>query len=397
MDAADFSAVLSEVRRFVRERVVPVETEIDEKDEMPADIREAAKKMGLFGFALPEEYGGLGLSMYEEAQLMFELGYTTPSLRSMFGTNNGIAGHVLMVGGTEEQKAEWLPRIASGEVLASFALTEPEAGSDPSTLTTRAHLDDGGTSRSSAAESGGEWVINGAKRYITNAPLADVFMVFARTDPDAPRTRGISTFLVPAGTPGLTVAPKDHKMGQFGAWTADVYFDDVRVPASALVGGDEGLNRGFGTAMGCIAHGRVHISALMVGMAERLVDESVAYASTRRQSGKLIGSFQLVQGLIADSMTDYYAGRATVLEAARRFDSGEDTKIGPSCTKYFASEMVWRVADRAVQVHGGAGYMRGVAVERFYRDARLFRIYEGTSQVQQVIIAKALLGEAARG
>ncbi|MEH0554821.1 acyl-CoA dehydrogenase family protein [Streptomyces sp. B21-101] len=397
MDAADFSAVLSEVRRFVRDRVVPLEAEIDETDEMPADIREAAKKMGLFGFALPEEYGGLGLSMLEEAQLMFELGYTTPSLRSMFGTNNGIAGHVLMVGGTEEQKAHWLPRIASGEVLASFALTEPEAGSDPSTLTTRAHPDDGGTSRSIGAESGGGWVINGAKRYITNAPLADVFMVFARTDPDAPRTRGISTFLVPAGTPGLTVAPKDHKMGQFGAWTADVFFDDVRVPASALVGGDDGLNRGFSTAMGCIAHGRVHISALMVGMAERLVDESVAYASTRKQSGKLIGSFQLVQGLIADSQTDYYAGRATVLEAARAFDAGTDTKIGPSCTKYFASEMVWRVADRAVQVHGGAGYMRGVAVERFYRDARLFRIYEGTSQIQQVIIAKALLGEAARG
>ncbi|MFG2730948.1 acyl-CoA dehydrogenase family protein [Streptomyces canus] len=385
MDAADFSAVLSEVRRFVRDRVVPLEAEIDEKDEMPADIREAAKKMGLFGFALPEEYGGLGLSMLEEAQLMFELGYTTPSLRSMFGTNNGIAGHVLMVGGTEEQKAHWLPRIASGDVLASFALTEPEAGSDPSTLTTKAHLD------------GDEWVINGAKRYITNAPLADVFMVFARTDPDAPRTRGISTFLVPAGTPGLTVAPKDHKMGQFGAWTADVFFDDVRVPASALVGGEDGLNRGFGTAMGCIAHGRVHISSLCVGMAERLVDESVEYARTRRQSGKLIGSFQLVQGLIADSQTDYYAGRATVLEAARAFDAGADTKIGPSCTKYFASEMVWRVADRAVQIHGGAGYMRGVAVERFYRDARLFRIYEGTSQIQQVIIAKALLGEAARG
>ncbi|MEU6228831.1 acyl-CoA dehydrogenase family protein [Streptomyces sp. NPDC047042] len=385
MDAADFSDVLSEVRRFVRDRVVPLEAEIDEKDEMPADIREAAKKMGLFGFALPEEYGGLGLSMYEETLLMFELGYTTPSLRSMFGTNNGIAGHVLMVGGTEAQKAEWLPRIASGDVLASFALTEPDAGSDPSTLTTKAHLD------------GDEWVINGAKRYITNAPLADVFMVFARTDPDAPRTRGISTFLVPAGTPGLTVAPRDHKMGQLGAWTADVYFDDVRVPASALVGGADGLNRGFSTAMGCIAHGRVHISALMVGMAERLVDESVAYASTRRQSGQLIGSFQLVQGLIADSQTDYYAGRATVLEAARAFDAGTDTKVGPSCAKYFASEMVCRVADRAVQVHGGAGYMRGVAVERFYRDARLFRIYEGTSQIQQVIIAKALLGEAARG
>ena len=387
MDAADFAAVLAEVRRFVRERVVPFEAEIDEKDEVPEEIRDAAKKMGLYGFALPTEYGGLGLSMHEEVQLMFELGYTTPALRSMFGTNNGIAGHVLIVGGTPEQKEQWLPKLAGGEVTASFALTEPDAGSDPSSLTTTAHRD----------ENGG-WVINGAKRYITNAPIADVFMVFARTDKDAPKTRGISTFLVPAGSPGLTVAPRDHKMGQLGAWTADVGFSDVRVPASALVGGEEGgLNRGFRTAMGCLAHGRVHISALCVGMAERLVDESVEYARGRVQSGRPIGAYQLVQGLIADSQMDYYVGRATVLEAARNFDSGQDTKIGPSCTKYFTSEMVSRVADRAVQIHGGAGYMRGVPVERFFRDARLFQLYEGTTQIQQVIIAKALLGDAARG
>ena len=383
MDTDEFTTILAEVRRFVRERVVPRETEIEQNDAIPDDIRDAAKKMGLFGFALPEEHGGLGLSMVEEVQLMFELGYTTPALRSMFGTNNGIAGHVLMVGGTDEQRAEWLPRIASGEVTASFALTEPDAGSDPSSLTTTARRD------------GDTWVIDGLKRYITNAPIADVFMVFARTDKDAPKSRGISTFLVPAGTAGLTVAPKDEKMGQFGAWTADVSFDGVRVPESALVGGAAGLNRGFRTAMGCLAHGRVHISALCVGMAQRLVDESVAYAKTRKQSGRPIGSFQLIQGLIADSMMDYYVGRATVLEAARAFDSGEDTKVGPSCTKYFTSEMVSRVADRAVQIHGGAGYMRGVPVERFFRDARLFRIYEGTTQIQQVIIAKALLGEVA--
>lgn len=384
MDAGDFEAILAEVRRFVRERVIPLEPEIDEKDHVPEAIREAAKQMGLYGFALPEEYGGLGMSMLEEARLMFELGYTTPALRSMFGTNNGIAGHVLMVGGTPGQKAEWLPCLASGEVTAAFALTEPEAGSDPSYLSTRARRD------------GSDWIISGAKRYITNAPIADVFMVFARTDPEAPRTRGISTFLVRRDTPGLAVAAPDHKMGQFGAQTADVYLDDVRVGADAMIGLEGGLNRGFHTAMGCLAHGRVHISALCVGMAERLVDESIAYARIRHQSGRPIGSFQLVQGLIADSMTDYYVGKATVLEAARHFDSGVDTKIGPSCTKYFASEMVWRVADRAVQIHGGAGYMRGVAVERFYRDARLFRIYEGTNQVQQVIIASALLGDAAR-
>ncbi|MBV9383311.1 MAG: acyl-CoA dehydrogenase family protein [Streptosporangiaceae bacterium] len=384
MDATVFAEVLSETRRFVRERVLPLEAEIDEKDEIPEEIRQAARQMGLFGFALPEEHGGLGLNMTEEVQLVFELGYTTPALRSMFGTNNGIAGHVLMLGGTAEQREHWLPRIASGEVTASFALTEPEAGSDPSTLTTRAEPADGG------------WVISGAKRYITNAPAADLFMVFALTDPALPSSRGISAFLVPRGTPGLTVGPKDHKMGQAGAWTADVYLDGVHVPGSAVVGGADGVGRGLRVAMGCLAHGRVHIAAMCVGMAGRLVDESVSYAAQHRQSGRPIGSFQLVQGMIADSMTDYYAGRATVLDAARRFDAGEDTRVASSAAKYFASEMVCRVADRAVQIHGGAGYMRGVPAERFYRDARLFRIYEGTSQIQQVIIARALLGDAAR-
>jgi len=385
VDATVFAAVLGETRRFVRDRVVPAEAGIEEKDEIPEDIRQAARELGLFGFALPEEHGGLGLSMTEEVQLVFELGYTTPALRSMFGTNNGIAGHVLVVGGTPEQQSQWLPRITSGEVIASFALTEPEAGSDPAALTTRADRE------------GTDWVLNGVKRYITNAPLADLFMVFARTSQDAPAGRGISAFLIPRGTSGLTVGPKDHKMGQAGAWTADVLLDDVRVPGSALVGGATGEGRGLRIAMGCLAHGRVHIAALCVGLAERLVDESVSYARERRQSGRPIGSFQLIQGLIADSMTDYYAGRAAVLDAARRFDSGQDTTVGPSCAKYFASEMVHRVADRAVQTHGGAGYMRGVPVERFYRDARLFRIYEGTSQIQQVIIARALLGDAARG
>jgi len=390
MDPATFAEVLSSTRQFIRERVVPREAEIDDRDEIPDDLRQATRQLGLYGYALPEEYGGLGLTMTEEVQLVFELGYTTPALRSLFGTNNGIAGQVLMVGGTPAQQAHWLPRIASGEVITSFALTEPEAGSDPSTLTTRADP-------VKAEGAGAGWAISGTKRWITNAPAADLFMVFARTDQDQPGGRGISAFLVPRDTPGLTVGPKDRKMGQAGAWTADVYLDRARVGADALVGGEGGLGRGFHTAMGCLARGRVGISAMCVGMAERLVDESVAWATQRRQSGRPIASFQLVQGLIADSMTDYYAGRATVLDAARRFDSGEDTRLGPSCAKYFTSEMVCRVADRAVQVHGGAGYMRGVAVERFYRDVRLIRIYEGTSQIQQVIIARALLGAAASG
>ncbi|WP_261570162.1 acyl-CoA dehydrogenase family protein [Frankia gtarii] len=381
----DFREVLDSVRRFVRERVVPAEAEIEETDAIPADIRRAAADMGLFGFAVPEIYGGLGLTMSEETRLVFELGYTTPAFRSMFGTNNGIAGHVLLEGATEEQKKAYLPLIASGEWTASFALTEDNAGSDPAGLATSARRD------------GDDWIISGAKRFITNAPLADVFMVFARTDPDARGGRGITTFMVGRDAAGLSVGPKDHKMGQSGAWTADVRLDDVRVPASTVVGGEGGLGRGYATAMRCLAHGRIHIAALCVGLAQRLVDESVSYAATRRQGGSVIGEHQLVQGLLADSATDLYAARALVTDVAARFDDGSDTRLGPSCAKYFASEAVGRVADRAVQIHGGAGYMRGVPVERFYRDARLFRIYEGTSQIQQIVIARQLLRDATAG
>lgn len=384
MDPADLADVISSVREFVREEVVPLEDQIDERNEIPSPVVAQCKAMGLYGFTIPEECGGLGLTTTEEAHLVFELGYTTPALRSLFGTNNGIAGHVLMEGATAEQRKSWLPRLASGEVTASFGLTEADAGSDPATLTTTARRD------------GTDWVIRGAKRYITNAPVADVIMVFARTNPDVPGSRGISAFLVPTDTPGLSIGPKDHKMGQFGAWTADMYLDDVRVPAEAVVGGHEGIDNGFGIAARCLAHGRVHIAALCVGMANRLVDESVGFARTRQAGGKPIARFQLVQGLIADSITDYRAGRALVLDTARAYDDGTDKIAGPAAAKYFCSEMVGRVADRAVQVHGGAGYMRGVAVERFYRDARLFRIYEGTSQIQQVIIARNALGDAAR-
>ncbi|MCK9902063.1 acyl-CoA dehydrogenase family protein [Frankia sp. Cpl3] len=385
MRESDFAEVLAAVRAFVRERVVPAEAEIEENDAIPEGLRAEAARMGLFGFAIPEQYGGLGLSMSEEVRLVGELGYTTPSFRSMFGTNNGIAGHVLLEGASEEQKETYLPRIASGEWTASFALTEEGAGSDPAGLVTSAvHKDD-------------EWVINGSKRYITNAPTADVFMVFARTDPAATGGDGISVFMVERGTPGVRVGPKDAKMGQAGSLTADVYFDDVRVDPRTLVGGAAGEGRGYRTAMRCLAHGRIHIAALCVGLAQRLLDESVSYAATRSQGGQVIGEHQLIQGLLADSATDLYAARALVKETAAAFDDGSDTRIGPSCAKYFASEAVGRVADRAVQIHGGAGYMRGVPVERFYRDVRLFRIYEGTSQIQQLVIARQLLRAADGG
>ncbi|WP_436776531.1 acyl-CoA dehydrogenase family protein [Yinghuangia sp. YIM S09857] len=386
MHDQDADDIVAAVRGFVRDRVVPLENRIDESDEIPVELRRAAAELGLYGFAVPEEYGGLGLTMGQEARLVMELGWTTPAFRSVFGTNNGIAGHTVIEGGTDAQKKEWLPRMASGEWTASFALTEADAGSDPADL------------RTSVRRTHDGWVINGAKRFITNAPTADVFMVFAR-DAETPGSRGadgISAFLVPRDTAGLTVGPRDHKMGQGGAWTADVVLDDVAVPDSALVGGPAGHGRGYRTAMRCLAHGRIHIAALCVGLGQRLLEETVAYAKGRKQSGRPIADFQLVQGLIADSQTDVYAGRAALMAAARDYDSGTDRRMAPSIAKYFCSEMVGRVADRAVQVHGGTGYMRGVAVERFYRDARLFRIYEGTSQIQQIVIAKQSLGNDGR-
>ncbi|MFG2246877.1 acyl-CoA dehydrogenase family protein [Spirillospora sp. NPDC048823] len=374
MESQDFADVLKAVRSFVRDQVIPREEEIEETDEIPEALRRTSRDMGLFGYALPEQYGGLGLSVSEEVRLVFEIGYASPAFRSMFGTSNGIAGQVLVNAGTDAQRDTWLPKLASGEVVGAFALTEAEAGSDPSTLTT------------TAARDGDDYVINGAKRFITNAPEADVFMVFARTG--GAGSRGISTFLVEKGAGGLKIGPSDHKMGQRGAHTAEVFFDGVRVPAGNMVG-TEGT--GFRTAMASLAHGRVSIAAVCVGLAQRILDETVAYAKERSQGGKTIGEHQLIQGLIADSQAELYAGRSMVLEAARAYDAGEDTKLGPSCAKYFCSEMVGRVADRAVQVYGGMGYMRGVAVERFYRDVRLFRIYEGTSQIQQLVIARNLL------
>ncbi|MCZ2836874.1 acyl-CoA dehydrogenase family protein [Modestobacter sp. VKM Ac-2985] len=379
MDNDVFRQVKDAVRQLVREVVVPREEEIDLDDRIPDELRSAAAEMGLFGYALPEEHGGLGVTMSEDVQLAFEFGYTTPAFRSLFGTNNGIAGQVIAKFGSEEQQKTYLPRLAAGELIGSFALTEAEAGSDPAGLRTTARRDGDG------------WVISGGKRYITNAPIADLFVVFARTDPAERGGRGISTFVVDATAPGVTVGPKDKKMGQSGAWTAEVFFDDARVDAGALIG-EEG--RGYAKALTVLSRGRLHIAALCVGMAQRVLDESVAYAATAKQGGAPIGRFQLVQAMLADMHTELLAARSMVVDVAARYDSGEDTSVGPSAAKLFCSEMVGRATDRAVQVHGGLGYLRSTPVERFYRDARLYRLYEGTSEVQKVIIGNALLRAA---
>jgi acyl-CoA dehydrogenase len=376
----DFEPILAQVRDFVRTRVIPREQEIADADAIPDDLRKQAADMGLFGYAIPQEWGGLGLDLTQDVELAMELGYTSLALRSMFGTNNGIAGQVLVNFGTGEQKARWLERIASGEVTASFALTEPGAGSNPAGL------------RTSAVRAGGDWVIDGQKRFITNAPAAGLFVVFARTRPADESGTGIAVFLVPAGTPGVEVGVKDKKMGQEGAWTADVVFSGVRVPAGALVGGAE--EAGYRAAMTSLARGRVHIAALAVGTAQRALDESVAYAASATQGGTPIGEFQLVQAMLADQQTGVMAGRALVRETARRYVSGADRRIGPSAAKLFCTEMAGQVADLAVQVHGGTGYMRDVPVERIYRDVRLLRLYEGTSEIQRLIIGGGLVRQA---
>jgi acyl-CoA dehydrogenase len=378
----DFQAILVQTRHFVRTAVVPREREILAQDRVPDDLREQAKKMGLFGYAIPQCWGGLGLDLVQDVELAMEFGYTSLALRSMFGTNNGIAGQVLVGFGTDQQKTRWLEDIAAGEVVASFALTEPGAGSNPSGLRTKAVRDGGG------------WVIDGQKRFITNAPTAGLFVVFARTRPADADGPGIAVFLVPADAAGVEVGGKDAKMGQEGAWTSDVNFTGVRVPEDALVGGDEDL--GYRAAMTSLARGRIHIAALAVGVATRALDESVAYAATATQGGTPIGDFQLVQAMLADQQTGVMAGRALVRDAAQRWVTGEDRRIAPSAAKLFCTEMAGKVADLAVQVHGGTGYMRGVAVERIYRDVRLLRLYEGTSEIQRLIIGGGLVKAAQR-
>lgn len=374
LDPETFEALLDTVRRYVAERLRPLEAQVADEDEVPPDVVREMRNMGLFGLSIPEEYGGLGLSMSEEVRVALELGRTTPAFRSVFGTNVGIGSQGLVMAGTEAQKSEWLPRIASGEVITSFALTEPGAGSDSASVQTNA-VRDGDTYR-----------LSGSKRFITNADKASLFTVMARTG--EPGARGVSAFLVPADLPGLSIGKPEKKMGQQGAHVCDVNFDETPVPAANRLG-EEG--EGFRIAMRVLDRGRLHIAAVCVGVAERLIADCVAYALDRKQFGKAIADFQLIQAMIADSKTETMAARALVLEAAAVKDRGESVTLEAAAAKYFASETVGRVADRAVQIFGGAGYVADCGIERLYRDVRLFRIYEGTSQIQQLVIARETL------
>ena len=376
LDAETRAQLIDGVRRFVRQRLVPLEARVAETDEVPEDVVAEMRELGLFGLTIPESYGGLGLAMSEEIEVGFGLGWTSPAFRSVIGTNVGIGSQGIVMAGTDAQKRQWLPKLASGEAVASFCLTEAEAGSDAGGL------------RTSAILQGGHYLVNGTKRFITNADKASVFTLMARTDPAVKGSGGISAFVVPRDLPGISLGKPDRKMGQQGAHICDVIFDNVRVPADCLLG-EEG--HGFKLAMRVLDRGRLHIASVCVGVAERLISECVAYARERKQFGKPLGDFQLIQAMLADSKTEAYAARCMVIDAAAKRDQRGSVTLEASAAKYFASEMVGRVADRAVQIFGGSGYVADHGIERFYRDVRIFRIYEGTSQIQQIVIARAML------
>ncbi len=376
-DQLMLNKLLHTIRDFVKNELRPIELEVDKNNEIPTDIINKMKELGLFGLTIPEEYGGLGISMEEEVYVAFELGQTSPAFRSLIGTNNGIGSSAIIIDGTEAQKEKYLPAYASGDMIGSFCLTEPDAGSDAGALKT------------TAIKQGDFYIINGTKRFITNAPRASTFTVMARSNPDIKGAAGISAFLVEANTPGLCLGKIDKKMGQNGSFTSDVIFENCRIHKDQLIGGIEGI--GFKTAMKVLDKGRLHIAAFSVGVAERMLNDALQYAIERKQFGQPIAHFQLIQAMLADSKAEIYAAKCMVIDAAKRRDDNQDISTEASCAKMFATEMCGRVADRCVQIHGGAGYISEYAIERLYRDVRLFRLYEGTTQIQQLIIAKNMI------
>ena len=379
LDQDTLHQLLDTIRRFVRNRLMPLEEQVASTDQIPESVISEMRELGLFGLTIPEEYGGLGLNTEEECKVAIELGYTSAAFRSVIGTNNGIGSQGLVMDGTDDQKENYLPRLASGEIIGSFALTEPNVGSDSANVQTKAEKD------------GDSYILNGTKRWITNANIANLFTVFARTDQSQKGSSGVSAFLVDANTPGISLSSKYKKMGQQGAHVCDVIFDNCRVLEENIIGGPNNVNNGFKTAMKTLDRGRIHISAFAVGCAKRLIEISTQFSLEREQFGQSISNFQMIQAMLAESQTECYAAETMVFDAAQRRDRGEKVNLHASCCKLYASEMVGKVADRAVQIHGGAGYMDEYAVSRFYRDVRLFRIYEGTSEIQKTIIARNLL------
>ncbi len=379
IDDEIFAQLLDTVDRYTRERLIPAEETVEENDEIPEEIVQEIRELGLFGISIPEEYGGIGLNMVQETQVLEKLCYASLAFRSLIGTTVGIGSQGIVMDGTEDQKNLMLPKLATGEIISSFALTEPDNGSDA------AHI------KTTATRDGSDFIINGTKRYITNASRAGMFTLLARTDPDNKGAGGVTAFLMPADTPGIILGKTDKKMGQRGTRTCDVILENVRLPESAIIGGPDNLNKGFRTAMKVLDRGRIHLSGCATGTSQRMVDLSARYAAERQQFGVPIGQHQLVQGLLADSQVELLAMRSLTKLAAEKYDAEGSAVLEASSAKLFSSEAAGRIADRAVQIHGGAGYIAEYPVERLYRDVRLLRIYEGTTQIQQMIIARNML------
>lgn len=379
-DESGFAQFIQTLGKFVHERLVPAEADVARQDEVPASLVAEMASQGMFGYSIPEEYGGAGMTTEELVLAAIELSQCSVAFRARVGTNTGIGSEALVADGTDAQKSRYLPRLASGELTGSFALTEPEAGSDATSL------------RTTARKEGDEYIINGTKCFITNAPIAGVFTVLARTDPDLPGARGISAFIVERSTPGLSTGKAYEKMGQAGSPVSEVHFNDCRVPAENIIGGQEG--RGFSTTMKVLNKQRIHLAALCIGPAIRMLNDAMSFVAKRQQFGQPLMNFQLIQAMIADCQTDIQAARALVLQTARERDLGEDVTMNASICKYFSSEMCGRVADRCVQMLGGYGYISDYGIEQFYRDVRLFRLYEGTSQIHQLNIARLTLKQA---
>jgi len=366
------------IRRFVNQDLEPISQKVEEEDCIPEEIVQQMRELGLFGLSIPEEYGGLGLGTVGECLVYEELSKTNAAFRSRIGTSNGIGSMGILFDGTEEQKQKYLPRIASGEWTSCFALSEPEAGSDAANIKTTADRD------------GDYFVLNGLKHFITNGDVADIATVIALTDKDKRTRGGITAFVAEKGTPGFSVGTIERKMGLRGSHTCELIFDNCRVPVAQVIGGEPLIGQGFKTAMSVLDKGRLTMGACALGAAQKLIDLSIEYAKQRIQFGKPIAQFQSVGNMLADMATEIYAARQMLYHAAWLRDQGKKVIKEASMVKLFCTEMACRVAYNAVQIFGGTGYMKDFPVERFYRDLRLYTIYEGTSEIQRLVIAREL-------
>ena len=376
----NLTMMVDTVRRFVKKDLEPISQQVEDDDHIPDEIVAKMAELGLFGLAIPEEYGGLGIGVLGECLVYEELSKVNACFRTRIGTNNGIGSMGIYYDGTEEQKRHYLPRLASGEWVSCFALSEPEAGSDAANVQTTAVRD------------GDHWVLNGLKHFITNGDVADMACVFAVTDKSKRAKGGITAFIVEKTDPGFFVGTIERKMGMRGSHTTELVFDNYRIPADRVIGGEKQIGHGFKTAMKTLDKGRLTMGASALGSAQKLLELSVDYAKQRVQFGKPIAEFQAIQFMLAEMATQIYAARQMLYHAAWLRDAKGTAIIKEaSMVKYFCTEMANRVADMAVQVFGGMGYMKDFPVERYYRDLRLTRIYEGTSEIQKVVIARELL------